>query len=313
MDTSVNTTVTSPKISVLIPVYNDIDRIEACLSSLEKQSMSRDTYEIIVIDNGSTDGTYELLKQITAPSANVGFTVTQCLTPGSYAARNHGLTLMNGQYAAFTDSDCIVSAQWLTALLEVIESQPNAVAGDVIVAGKMTFFPDPNKHTEQSAIDFENLFSMKQDQNAQNGKCITANFFCSMALLQKYNGFDQKLKSGGDVELSTRVVKGGGQVIYCEKALVTHPSRNVSELLIKRQRIIGGTWDAQLATSGAGAKLHFCWRLLKMFLGRSKKVLTSPSLSTQRRIQLVYLLLQIMTISLAELIKLMWGKEANRV
>jgi|GEM_PF-240830 len=311
--TEIPSTSVQPKISVLIPVYNDIARIEACLASLDGQNVPREEYEIIVIDNGSTDGTYELLQQKNSCDNSEGLTVTQCLTPGSYAARNHGLTLARGQYAAFTDSDCIVSAQWLTALLEVIESQPNGVAGDVIVAGKMTFFPDPNKHTEQSAIDFENLFSMKQDQNAQNGKCITANFFCSMALLQKYNGFDQKLKSGGDVELSTRVVKGGGQVIYCEKALVTHPSRNVSELLIKRQRIIGGTWDAQLATSGTGAKLHFCWRLLKMFLGRSKKVLVSTSLSTQRRIQLVYLLLQIMTISLAELIKLMWGKEANRV
>lgn len=312
MDSSVNTTIASPKISVLIPVYNDIDRIEACLSSLEKQSMPRHAYEIIVVDNGSTDGTYEWLKQISAPNANAGFTVTQCLTPGSYAARNHGLTLVNGQYAAFTDSDCIVSVDWLKALVDVIEIQPNEAPDDVIVAGKMTFFPDPSKHTEQSAIDFENLFSMKQDQNAKNGKCITANFFCSMALLQKHQGFDQKLKSGGDVELSNRVVKCGGRVIYCEDALVTHPSRNVTELLVKRQRIIGGTWDSQLAVSGAGAKLHFCWRLLKMFLGRSKKVLASGSLSLVRRLKLLYLLLQIMTISLSELIKLMWGKEANR-
>nr|WP_205967729.1 glycosyltransferase family A protein [Paraglaciecola sp. 20A4] len=296
----------------MIPVYNDISRIEACLESLEKQSMPRKDFEIIVIDNGSTDGTYERLIKIAATNTNGGFTVTQCLTPGSYAARNHGLTLASGQYAAFTDSDCIVSVDWLSTLVSVIESPSYDALNDVIVAGKMTFFPDPNKHTEQSAIDFENLFSMKQDQNAKNGKCITANFFCSMALLHKYQGFDQKLKSGGDVELSTRVVKGGGRVIYCEDALVTHPSRNIAELLVKRQRIIGGTWDAQLSTSGAGPKLNFCWRLLKMFLGRSKKVLTSRSLSLARRFKLLYLLLQIMTISLSELIKLMWGKEANR-
>lgn len=305
MDPITSNTLTSPKISVLIPVYNDIDRIEACLTSLEKQSLAREEYEIIVVDNGSTDGTYELLKQ---KADTTGMTVTQCLTPGSYAARNHGLTLANGQYAAFTDSDCIVSDHWLSALLAMAEQQ----AGDVIVAGKMAFFPDPSKKTEQSAIDFENLFSMKQDENAKNGKCITANFFCSMVLLQNYNGFDQKLKSGGDIELSTRVVKGGGRVIYCEEALVTHPSRNVTELLVKRQRIIGGTWDSLLANSGAGAKLHFCWRLLKMFVGRSKKVLLSASLSMGRRLNLIYLLLQIMTVSLSELIKLMWGKEANR-
>ena len=298
-----------PKVSVIIPVYNDIARVEACLTSLENQDYPRERFEVVIVDNGSSDGTYELLqKSVLLREGRQGLIVTQCLTPGSYAARNHGLTFATGEYVAFTDSDCIVSEQWLTVIVGTVQNEQ----GDVIVAGKMSFFPDHNKQTEQSAIDFENLFSMKQDQNAKNGKCITANFFCSMALLQKHQGFDQKLKSGGDVELSTRVVKGGGRVIYCEDALVTHPSRNVSELLVKRQRIIGGTWDSQLAVSGAGAKLNFCWRLLKMFLGRSKKVLTSRSLSLARRFKLLYLLLQIMTISLSELIKLMWGKEANR-
>ena len=115
------------------------------------------------------------------------------------------------------------------------------------------------------------------------------------------------------MEFSSRIVKAGGKVVYSDDALVTHPSRNVEELVIKRQRIIGGTWDAELSTSGAGTKLHFCWRLLKMFLGRSKKVLSNTNLSMLRRIKLVYLLMKVMTVSLSELIKLMWGKETNRV
>lgn len=298
-----------PKVSVIIPVYNDIGRIEACLTSLENQEYPRDRFEVIAVDNGSSDGTYDVLQKMALSyTAQQSLIVTQCVTPGSYAARNHGLTIATGEYVAFTDSDCIVSKQWLSVLIETIQKE----AGDVIIAGKMSFFPDQSKTTEQSAIDFENLFSMKQDENARNGKCITANLFCSMALLQKHKGFDQKLKSGGDVEFSTRIVKSGGRVVYCDNALVKHPSRNVHELIIKRKRIIGGTWDAQLATSSLSAKLHFCWRLLKMFLGRSKKVLCGTTLSTSRRIRLIYLLMQIMAVSFSELIKLIWGKEANR-
>ncbi|MEM5498185.1 glycosyltransferase [Paraglaciecola mesophila] len=299
-----------PKVSVIIPVFNDIGRIATCLTSLENQDYPRDRFEVIAVDNGSSDGTYDVLQKMALSyTEQQSLIATQCLTPGSYAARNHGLTMASGEYVAFTDSDCIVSKQWLSVLIDTIQKE----AGDVIIAGKMSFFPDQNKQTEQSAIDFENLFSMKQDENARNGKCITANLFCSMALIQKHNGFNQKLKSGGDVEFSSRIVKAGGKVVYSDDALVSHPSRNVEELVIKRQRIIGGTWDAHLSTSGAGAKLHFCWRLLKMFLGRSKKVLSNRNLSMLRRIKLVYLLMKVMTVSLCELIKLIWGKETNRV
>ncbi|GAC05841.1 dolichyl-phosphate mannose synthase related protein [Paraglaciecola agarilytica NO2] len=298
-----------PKVSVIIPVYNDIVRVEACLTSLENQDYPRDRFEVIVVDNGSSDGTYDALQKVALSyAAQQSLIITQCMIPGSYAARNHGLTMATGEYVAFTDSDCIVCEQWLNVLVNAIQQE----VGDVIIAGKMSFFPDQSKSTQQSAIDFENLFSMKQDENARNGKCITANLFCSMALLQEHNGFDQKLKSGGDVEFSTRIVKSGGKIVYCDNALVKHPSRNVQELIIKRKRIIGGTWDAQLASSSLSEKMHFCWRLLKMFLGRSKKVLFGTSLSTSRRIKLIFLLLKIMTVSFSELIKLMWGKEANR-
>nr|WP_220100297.1 glycosyltransferase family A protein [Alteromonas lipotrueae] len=295
-----------PVISVLIPVYNDINRIEACIESLVKQELSP-KFEVIVIDNGSTDGTYELLKQL-KPIASFSLEVTQCLVPGSYAARNHGLTLAKGEYAAFTDSDCIVSKHWLKYLYSEILQ----FSGDTIIAGKMEFFPDPSKFTEQSAIDFENLFSMKQDENARNGKCITANFFCSMALLEKHKGFNEQLKSGGDVELSTRVVDDGGQVIFADSALVTHPSRNKEELVIKRKRIIGGTWDSHLSYSNFTAKIGFCWRLLKMLLGRSKKVMLNNRLTIMRRIKLVGLLIVIFTTSIVEFTRLIFGKKANR-
>jgi glycosyltransferase involved in cell wall biosynthesis len=301
-----NEQVHDPVISVLIPVYNDINRIEACVKSLIEQESSP-KFEVIIIDNGSTDGTFELLQQLeTIPLFNL--TVTQCLIPGSYAARNHGLTLAKGQYAAFTDSDCIVSKHWLKYLYREILQ----FSGDTIIAGKMEFFPDQSKHTEKSAIDFENLFSMKQDENARNGKCITANFFCSMALLEKHKGFNDQLKSGGDVELSTRVVADGGQVIFSDSALVSHPSRNKEELVIKRKRIIGGTWDSHLSCSNFPAKIGFCWRLLKMLLGRSKKVMLDNRLTIMRRLRLVGLLIVIFTTSIVEFTRLIFGKKANR-
>lgn len=298
----------TPKISVLVPVYNDIDRVGLCIEKLQAIDYPASCYEVIIIDNGSTDGTHEYLQQLMEGIASDTFRLLQCLTPGSYAARNKGLQVASGEYVAFTDSDCLVSTEWLTNLLRCAAQQH----GDVIVAGKVSFFSDASKQTQQSALDFENMFSMKQDQNANSGKCITANLFCSMSLIKKHKGFNEKLKSGGDVEFSQRVVNSGGKIIYSEKSEVFHPSRNKSELLIKRRRVVGGTWDAELSKAGFKEKLRFCVGLVKMFLGRTKKTCLHSGLSIKRKISLVWLLLLIFLTSLSEFTKLQLGKEANR-
>ncbi len=308
MNSNNNVSIIAPKISVLVPVYNDIGRVGQCIDRLRSINYPRESYEVIIIDNGSTDGTYEFLQERVKEIETETFCLLQCLTPGSYAARNEGLRVASGDYVAFTDSDCLVSSDWLTSLLECWNEQQD----DIIVAGKVSFFSDSSKHTEQNALDFENMFSMKQEQNAKKGECITANLFCSMSLIKKHGGFNEKLKSGGDVEFSRRVVSSGGKVVYSEKAEVLHPSRNKSELIVKRKRVVGGTWDAELSKAGFKRKLRFCIGLLKMFLGRTKKTWLHSGFSGKRKTGLIWLLLLIFFTSLSELMLLQLGKEANR-
>ena len=299
----------APKISILVPVYNDIDRVGLCIDKLLQIKYPKNQYEVIIIDNGSTDGTYEYLLERVSETQGNFLRLIQCLTPGSYAARNEGIKIASGEFTAFTDSDCLVSDYWLSNLLACW----NQYEGDIVVAGNVSFFSDTSKQTEQSALDFENMFSMKQEQNAKNGKCITANLFCPTDLLKKHNGFNEKLKSGGDVEFSQRVVNTGGRIVYSEEAEVLHPSRNKEELIIKRKRVVGGTWDAGLSSAGIGRKLRFFASLLKMFIARSKCTLMNSSLSYRRKANLIWLLLLIYFTSMSEFIQLQLGKEANRV
>lgn len=298
----------APQISVLIPVYNDIGRVGLCIERLKAMNFPQYSYEVIIVDNGSTDGTYEFLQQLVAKLDERIFRLLQCLKPGSYAARNEGLKVAQGEFVAFTDSDCLVSKNWLQDLLKCWKEQ----SGSVVIAGKVSFFPDHTKCTEQSALDFENMFSMKQDENAKNGKCITANLFCSMELIKTHDGFNERLKSGGDVEFSQRVVNAGGKIIYSKNAEVLHPSRNKEELLIKRKRIIGGTWDAELSTASFCRKLFFCVGLIKMFLGRTKKTFLNTGFSFKRKVSLIWLLFLIFLTSIIELLQLQLGKKANR-
>jgi len=295
------------KVSVIVPVYNDKKRIISCVDSIFAQRIETFELEVILIDNGSTDGTYELALEKLQPKYK-NLTVDRCSITGSYAARNHGLTLAQGEYIAFTDSDCIVSEDWIESNLAEIKGKPV----NTILAGEVEFFKEENKTTEQSAIDFESTFSMKQGENAKNGKCITANFFCNKGLFETVGRFNASLKSGGDIEISQRVVASGGKVLFNAEAKVGHPSRNKEELILKRRRIIGGTWDSTLASAGVKESLKFIFRLLKMFLGRTKKVIFDSELSLSRKLSLVYMLLTIFFISISELIALASGKQSNR-
>ena len=197
-------TTIAEKVSALIITYNEMGYIQKCIESVSFAD------EILVVDSYSTDGTYEYLLERVSETQGNFLRLIQCLTPGSYAARNEGIKIASGEFTAFTDSDCLVSDYWLSNLLACW----NQYEGDIVVAGNVSFFSDTSKQTEQSALDFENMFSMKQDQNANSGKCITANLFCSMSLIKKHKGFNEKLKSGGDVEFSQRVVNSGGKIIW---------------------------------------------------------------------------------------------------
>ena len=86
-------------VSVIIPVFNDAERLKICLTALEKQTYPQDYYEVIVVDNGSDENLENVVKQFT--QAKLAYYPEL----GSYAARNHGIALAKGEILAFTDAD----------------------------------------------------------------------------------------------------------------------------------------------------------------------------------------------------------------
>jgi glycosyltransferase involved in cell wall biosynthesis len=93
--------------SVIVPVWNGEARIGQCIEALKNQTLRADLFEIIVIDNGSTDSTVSVVAR------HSDVILLQEPQPGSYAARNAGLTRARGEYVAFTDSDCTPQKDWL--------------------------------------------------------------------------------------------------------------------------------------------------------------------------------------------------------
>src|SRR5262245_59388989 len=119
-----------PALSVVVPVWNDAKRIGLCLRALQQQTVSPKCYEIVVVDNGSTDNSVDIVRSFT----DIRLVIEPL--PGSYAARNKGLSEAAGDLVAFTDSDCIPHPTWLEKAFEVVKEN----SGFGIVAGRIEFF-----------------------------------------------------------------------------------------------------------------------------------------------------------------------------
>jgi glycosyltransferase involved in cell wall biosynthesis len=103
-------------ISVIVPVYNNEDHVEACIQGLLSQRYSEGTCEFILVDNNSTDRSAEIVKRYP------GIRLLSQPKQGSYAARNLGLSEARGQIIAFTDSDCVPRADWLQQIANTMRS-----------------------------------------------------------------------------------------------------------------------------------------------------------------------------------------------
>jgi glycosyltransferase involved in cell wall biosynthesis len=96
-----------PFVSVIIPVYNDVERLVLCLEALGKQTYARDRFEVVVVDNGSTSTIRPVVEAF--PYCVAAFEAQ----PGSYAARNRGIAVSRGEIVCFTDADCVPSEGWI--------------------------------------------------------------------------------------------------------------------------------------------------------------------------------------------------------
>lgn len=108
----------SPEISVIVPVYNNEKYIERCLVSLLRQDYTG-SYEIVLINDGSTDGTLEIAERIAKDHGNVRVFTQK--NGGVSAARNAGLANARGKYVLFADSDDFVEPRYISALYDAIE------------------------------------------------------------------------------------------------------------------------------------------------------------------------------------------------
>jgi len=225
-----------PLVSVIVPVFNDEAGLYRCLEALSQQTYPAACLEIIVVDNGSNslEGVERLVDNY------IGVKLVQEQTPGSYAARNRGITLAQGDILAFTDADCIPDLAWIERGLAYFRQPHNY---DMVV-GRVELFPqDSHNPTLIELYQMVSLFPQERHLKIFKGGA-TANVLVRRIVIDDVGPFNQSLKSFGDLEWGGRVFQAGYAQIYAEDVRVRHPARPTWDALRRRtMRTAGGMYD----------------------------------------------------------------------
>ncbi len=218
-------------ISVLIPVLNDKAGIETTLKSVMNQTIDQSEYEVIVCDNGSTDGSQQVIQNHMENHPSIKLLHED--VKSSYAARNKAILNSKAPILAFIDSDMSCNTNWLAKIKGVFEKfKPDYVGSKVIV--------NPQSKSLPSIYNTLTSFHTQIEMN-KNHFAPTCCLSVRKSLFDKIGLFDHRLVSGGDWEFGNRVYEHQFKTYYANEVIVYHPSRsNFKQLINKTQRVARG-------------------------------------------------------------------------
>lgn len=202
----------SLRISVVIPTYRRPDLLERCLQAVTSQSLDPSAYEVIVVDDGHTRDTRDVVARFARECQGrpeVRYLRSQG-TRGPAGARNRGWEAARGELIAFTDDDTIPQPDWLAQGERAVTAALVAVYGRVIV-------PTPHRPTDNEL----------NTKGLETAEFVTANAFVRRSALKAVAGFDERFTRAWreDSDLYFKLLRQGGAVSWAPLATVLHPVR----------------------------------------------------------------------------------------
>ncbi len=221
------------RVSVIIPAYNAQAVIAQTLKALGAQHFL-EPYEVIVVDDGSTDETSTIVQSFPA----VRYVRQENAGPAS--ARNHGAKLAQGEFLLFTDADCLPQENWIALIVLAFErTKAAAVCGSYGIANPQSALA--------SGIHAEILFRHKHLMPDYPKSFGSYNVGIRKYIFEQLGGFNTTYRraSGEDNDLSYRLIKQGGVIYFERKALVNHYHTQALSRYLKEQ-FRHGMWRAQM-------------------------------------------------------------------
>lgn len=244
-------------ISVIIPHLNQPEALEACLQSLDAQTLSRDLFEVIVVDNGSAMPPVDVVAG--HPDARLMYE----RHPGPGPARNAGAGYARGDILAFMDADCRAHPGWLAAIHDAFQQvRPATILGGEVriwsaVEGSFTAI-----EAYESVFGFRNRLYV-----AKHGYSVTANLAVRRGDFARVGPFPG-IQFAEDMQWGQMALRAGCEFRYIPAMVVFHPARrSLQELYAK--------WDRQITHYRNMAQGARGWQL--RWFATALLVLVSPA------------------------------------
>jgi len=198
-----------PDFSVIIPVYNSIRYLKTCLDAVCAAIRRHGSAELVVLDNGSTDGSYELLASSYASQGTIrrepGVTITRL--------RNLGASLARGRWLSFVDSDCVIPEDYF--------DRASAILGEVNAHATGSRYALPtNPPPRWIEVTWHQLHDRQRDGYVSY--IPAGNFVVSRAAFDAVGGFQEALATGEDAELGQRLVTAGYRIYESHAVTAEH-------------------------------------------------------------------------------------------
>ena len=211
---------TSPNISVVIPTFNRKETLRLCLSALGFQTLPSHQWEVVVVDDGSSDGTEDFCRDFAVPFS---LKYVRQENAGAGAARRAGVDAARGEYLLFMNDDTIASSTLLAEHMRVHRCHPHqkwAVLGNFL----------PSEDWANRALSLwisSSPFLFPQQTLTQGQRCGAAHFVtCNLSVRRDAvlaaGNFDPHFRVAEDTELGARMIRRGYQVYYHSAATATH-------------------------------------------------------------------------------------------
>jgi glycosyltransferase involved in cell wall biosynthesis len=243
---------------VIVPVRNGAADIAALLPCLSRQTLPREEFEVVIGDDGSTDGSTDAIE-----TTNGHIRVAVGPPTNSYATRNRAVAASRAPVLAFCDADCRPEPEWLERGLRALEDTD-------IVAGRIRFDVPPER-TAWTLVDMDG--SKDHEHQVRVGIAETANLFLRRELYDRVGGFEGEIAEYGDYDFVERCVAAGAELTYGADSVVSHPVRISGRKLMRAHWKYNRGYAVHAARAGQvpdGVKLRSWVPLVQTFRARRR-------------------------------------------
>ncbi len=220
-------TAEAPSVSIVVPVRNGGGQLIDLIASLQALDYPKERLDVLVVDNGSTDGSAEAAE-------SRGVRVIREERPGASHARNSGVAATRGSIVAFTDHDCVVTRGWIRGLVAAFADP--GVGG----AGGRTETYLPKTAVERHAVRTGHLDAEHHLAHPTFPFAPTANAAFRREIFERIGGFDPEFPWGEPVDFCKRAVRDAGtRIAFAPRAIVFHRARSSVAEFCRQQRGYG--------------------------------------------------------------------------